>query len=79
MTTGIAISLPFGHATTSHCGGDSVSKAHSDQNQAPWSVERRGGPYAAHGDNMVVAWIAVDPWWCGWYQKVPPMWLEGSS
>ena len=24
------------------------------------------------------AWIAVEPWWCGWYQNVPPMWLVGS-
>ena len=24
-------------------------------------------------------WIVVDPWWCGWYQCVPPMWKSGMS
>ena len=25
------------------------------------------------------AWTAVEPWWCGWYQKVPPMWSGGMT
>ena len=44
------------HATTSHCGNESVGAAHSDHNQSPFSIEKRDN----FGDNMVVAWIALD-------------------
>lgn len=45
------------HATTSHCPSDGVGRTHSDQNQGPFSIEKKKN----YGDNMVVAWVAVDP------------------
>lgn len=50
------------HSTTSHCFNIAnqthvaASRAHSDMNQAPYSIERK----RVFGDNMVVAWIALD-------------------
>jgi len=56
-TDDVVYSQDIFHATTSHCGNGSVSGAHSDANQSPFSVERK----RRFGDNMMVAWIAVDP------------------
>jgi len=45
---------------------------------------RAAGTEPAASSTMIMpaapppAWIAVEPWWCGWYQNVPPMWLVGS-
>lgn len=44
------------HSSSPACVGENVCNAHSDQNQAPFSIERNNN----FGDNMVVAWIAVD-------------------
>jgi len=44
------------HSTTPHCGNESVGKSHSDHNQSPFSIEKNRN----FGDNMLVAWIALD-------------------
>eukprot|EP01084_Bolivina_argentea_P284927 488464_1 len=51
------------HSTTSHCFEQSnkthiaASRAHSDQNQSPYSIEKKLNVF---GDNMIVMWIALD-------------------
>ena len=49
-------SMDIFHATTHHCGNESVGQSHSDHNQSPFSIEKKKN----YGDNMVVAWIALD-------------------
>ena len=40
-TSQVVYSQDIIHATTSHCGDDSVGEAHSDQNQTPFSIEKK--------------------------------------
>ena len=40
-TSQVVYSQDIIHATTSHCGDDSVEEAHSDQNQTPFSIEKK--------------------------------------
>ena len=54
-TNDVVYSQDILHATTPQCTNNGVP--HSDANQGPFSIERR----RHWGDNMVVAWIAVDP------------------
>ena len=40
-TSQVVYSQDIIHATTSHCGDNSVGDAHSDQNQTPFSIEKK--------------------------------------